>query len=192
MNEQIQPGTSALDQLLDEIDPLEMNRTRLRMAIAANLDDLLRQRKYSKQHFASLVKQQPSVVSKWLGGRHNFTGDTLADISFVLGVSLAELVSEPQPKTIARSTAVVTSAGVLAQAEPAACRVVEYYYSPFGLEGSYSRDPGRFAGPCVKSDELSISLEKMRQYLTGVQTVLTIHNHSKEGHIYYASHDQKI
>ena len=35
-----------------------------------------------------MLGQQPSVVTKWLSGTHNFTADTLADIQRVLEISL--------------------------------------------------------------------------------------------------------
>ncbi len=38
--------------------------------------------------------KEASVISKWLSGTHNFTTDTLSDISDCLGVSMVQLFEE--------------------------------------------------------------------------------------------------
>lgn len=42
----------------------------------------------SRQRFASLMAVQPSIVTRWLSGSHNFTVATLFDIEDKLGFSL--------------------------------------------------------------------------------------------------------
>lgn len=82
-----------LDELLDQVSEIEKNRTEIRMRIAANIDDLIRIKKWKKQLLAEKLNKLPSEISKWLSGTHNFTSDTLADIAFVFGVEINELVS---------------------------------------------------------------------------------------------------
>lgn len=43
----------------------------------------------SKKAFAQQMHRQPSEVTKWLSGRHNFTSDLLAEISSVLGTQIS-------------------------------------------------------------------------------------------------------
>jgi transcriptional regulator with XRE-family HTH domain len=89
---QAQSHTSkALDALVNEITPREQARTDNRMLLAIKIDDARKAKGWSKQVFATEMGQQPSVVSKWLSGTHNFTADTLWDIEEKVGVELISL-----------------------------------------------------------------------------------------------------
>ena len=100
--------TPVLDALMDEIDPLEAKRTEDRMLIAARIGELIKERGWNKSAFAIRVEQQPSVISKWLSGIHNFTLDTLTQICFVLEVPMAELFREKPQELVFRSNFAVT------------------------------------------------------------------------------------
>jgi ribosome-binding protein aMBF1 (putative translation factor) len=69
-------------------DPAQTARTHTRMQLAAKISDAMRASKVSKSQLAAQLDQQPSVVTKWLSGTHNFTVDTLTDIGRVLGINL--------------------------------------------------------------------------------------------------------
>src|SRR6202012_3722617 len=86
--------TPVLDSLLAGINPAESAKTEERMALAARIDDLLQERGYSKKNFAQMLGKEPSVITKWLSGTHNFTTDTLSDICRVLNVRLYDLFAE--------------------------------------------------------------------------------------------------
>ncbi|MBK0379297.1 helix-turn-helix domain-containing protein [Mucilaginibacter segetis] len=94
---------SVLDDLLDEIDPLDAKKTENRMLLAARIDELVKAHGWNKSGFAERMRQQPSVISKWLSGTHNFTQDTLTEICHVLDVSLAELFREKPQELVFRS-----------------------------------------------------------------------------------------
>jgi len=83
--------SKVLDALVNEITPREQARTDNRMQLAVKIDDARKAKGWSKQVFASEMGQQPSVVSKWLSGTHNFTADTLWDIEEKLGVELISI-----------------------------------------------------------------------------------------------------
>ncbi|WP_162847135.1 helix-turn-helix domain-containing protein [Mucilaginibacter gracilis] len=100
--------TPVLDALMDEIDPLEAKRTEDRMLIAVRIGELIKERGWNKSSFAVRVEQQPSVISKWLSGIHNFTLDTLTQICVVLEVPLAELFREKPQELVFRSNFAVT------------------------------------------------------------------------------------
>lgn len=100
--------TPVLDALMDEIDPLEAKRTGDRMLIAARIGELIKERGWNKSYFAIKAGQQPSVISKWLSGTHNFTLDTLTEISNVLEVTLSELFREKPQELVFRSNFAVT------------------------------------------------------------------------------------
>jgi len=80
--------SKVLDGLANEITPREQARTENRMLLALKIDDARKAKGWSKQVFANEMMQQPSVISKWLSGTHNFTADTLWDIEDKLGVEL--------------------------------------------------------------------------------------------------------
>ena len=77
-----------LDKLLAERNPAETARTEARMLLAVRIADALEEKGMTKKELAIQLKQQPSTVTKWLSGQHNFTIDTLTDIGEVLNIDL--------------------------------------------------------------------------------------------------------
>ena len=58
----------------------------IRQTIAARqIEEALKKRGLSKKQFADLMGRNPSEVTKWLSGRHNFTIALLQEISDALG-----------------------------------------------------------------------------------------------------------
>lgn len=93
-----------LQELMDEVTPVEMEQTNVKMQLAANIEDLIRSKGWSKTRFAlELNKTQPEI-SKWLSGAHNFTVETLVQISQVLGVEIAALFAQKQVKDVYSNT----------------------------------------------------------------------------------------
>jgi transcriptional regulator with XRE-family HTH domain len=83
---------SALDTLLDEITPLEQAKTDAKMMLAARIADALKEKKWkNKDLLAAVGKDNPSVITKWLSGTHNFTVDTLVELENALDISLLNL-----------------------------------------------------------------------------------------------------
>lgn len=78
--------------ITDELTPVDKMQTAVKMRLAAKLDDLIRQRGWSKGGFADLVGKYPSGITKWLSGTHNFTTDTLSEIAIALGVNDGDYV----------------------------------------------------------------------------------------------------
>lgn len=77
-----------LGEILSEITPQEQKRTDNRMMLAAKIKDGMDAKGWKNKHLAKALIQQPSVITKWLSGTHNFTSDTLSDIEDVLGINL--------------------------------------------------------------------------------------------------------
>jgi predicted XRE-type DNA-binding protein len=82
-----------IKKLMAEANPIEKNKHTIKVAIACRIDDLIKERKYSQATFAKKVNKQPSEVSKWLSGTHNFTTDILSEIAFALEVPFSEIVA---------------------------------------------------------------------------------------------------
>ena len=70
--------------IMASADPVKVKRIETRLLVAQMLHDYLCLRDISQQSLAGKMGKQPSEVSKWLSGDHNFTIDTLSDIGYYL------------------------------------------------------------------------------------------------------------
>ena len=70
--------------IMTSTPPVIVHRIETRMLVAKMLHDYLDIRGISQQDLAGKMGKQPSEVSKWLSGNHNFTIDTLSDIGYYL------------------------------------------------------------------------------------------------------------
>lgn len=91
-----------IDTLLAEATPQEQQRVHDRMMMAARIADALAAKGWTQKQLAQKMGKQPSEISKWLSGTHNFTTDTLSDLSQVLDVKLL-CVKEEEPKIVTRT-----------------------------------------------------------------------------------------
>lgn len=66
------------------------------MLLSHKILDAVQEQRLSKTSFANLMGVQPSIVTRWLSGKHNFTIETLFEIEERLNVKL--LAIEPPPK----------------------------------------------------------------------------------------------
>ena len=57
----------------------------LSFEIADRIDAILKEKGLSQKELAAKMGKRESEISRWLTGRHNFTTNTLADISLALG-----------------------------------------------------------------------------------------------------------
>ena len=121
-------NSSKLQQLLDEVTPLEMEKTKNKMLLAARIEDLMTAKGWSKSQFAEKVGKNPSEITKWLSGTQNFTVDVLTEIASTLGVEIASLYGKQQSPVIYRSKIVVKL-----EAEPNSMGITTPYDQ--GIEG---------------------------------------------------------
>jgi len=80
-----------MDALFSDFDQAEAARVEMRMMLAAKIDDAIKVKGWTKKEFAAQMGKSPSEISKWLSGLHNFTSDTLFDISEKLCIDLLNL-----------------------------------------------------------------------------------------------------
>ncbi|WP_294591471.1 helix-turn-helix transcriptional regulator [uncultured Rikenella sp.] len=73
-----------LDSLIDE-NSKYYRMVECRMRLAGFIADLIKQKGWTNGEFARKMGKQPSVISKWLSGTHNFTTETLWEIEEVIG-----------------------------------------------------------------------------------------------------------
>lgn len=79
-----------LNELLDSITPEEQAKTDKKMILATKIANAIKAKGLKKSEFAETLGKQPSEISKWLSGTHNFTIDTLMDIERVLSIQLLD------------------------------------------------------------------------------------------------------
>ena len=72
-------------------NPTEFEKTKRNMLLAARIDEALKTKGWSKKQLADTMQKNPSEVTKWLSGTHNFTLETLYLIESYLGVTLFEI-----------------------------------------------------------------------------------------------------
>lgn len=77
MNAPVLYASDTIDKLLDDISDKKQEITNHRMELAAKIADGLKAKGWNKSQLAEAVGKQPSVITKWLSGTHNFTSDTL-------------------------------------------------------------------------------------------------------------------
>jgi len=92
--------SSIIDNLLNDISPKEQKQTERKMLLAARIDLAMKERGIKKGQLAKALGKNPSEISKWLSGTHNFTTETLWEIGDVLGVSFINLEKEKQDQLI--------------------------------------------------------------------------------------------
>lgn len=102
-------NSSKLQELLNEVSALEMEQTKVKMQLAARIEDFMIANGWNKSQFSEKVGKNPSEITKWLSGTHNFTTDVLTEIAFALGVELIDLFGKNQVQVIYRREIVVKS-----------------------------------------------------------------------------------
>ena len=77
-------------QRLENESAATYEKTAMRMRLAITIADAIAQSGFTQKEFAERMNKKPSEISKWLSGTHNFTIDTLYDISRELGITLID------------------------------------------------------------------------------------------------------
>ena len=75
-------------QRLDKESSAIYDKVAAKMRTAARIADAMQAAGLSKSQFARKMGKSPSEITKWLSGTHNFTIDSLQEISAVLGVEI--------------------------------------------------------------------------------------------------------
>jgi transcriptional regulator with XRE-family HTH domain len=95
-------SSSLLKSRLANIDPLTRETIRTKMHIAARIDDLRESKGWSKSLLAEKLGKQPSEITKWLSGNHNFTIEVLVKIAYILGEKVSSLLIDPSTQQYAQ------------------------------------------------------------------------------------------
>lgn len=71
---------------------LKLFKTRMNNAMARKVQDYIEENNLTKLQFAKIMKKDPATISRWLSGDHNFTIETLCDISYKTRTPITELL----------------------------------------------------------------------------------------------------
>lgn len=112
MNKARKYNSAKLQELLDEVTPLEMEQTKAKMQLAVRIEDAMMAKGWNKSQFAARVGKNPSEITKWLSGTQNFTIDVLTEIAFALGMEITALFGKQQVQVVYRKKIVVKSVSV--------------------------------------------------------------------------------
>jgi transcriptional regulator with XRE-family HTH domain len=72
---------------------LKLFKTRMNNALARKLHDYIEDNSLTKLSFAKMMKKDPAIISRWLSGNHNFTIETLCEISFKTRTPITDLLN---------------------------------------------------------------------------------------------------
>ena len=108
-------SSEKLSKELNEIEPLEMEKVRVKMHLAATIEEIMNKKGFCTQKaFAKHTKRNPSEINKWLSGIHNFTIDTLVEIKWELGVSMHDFFKKEVSASVVYFQSISTTAQAVA------------------------------------------------------------------------------
>lgn len=88
-------SSDVLNDFFSVKDKKEFEKTQKNMQLAIRIEEAMKGQGFSKIQFAQVMGVQPSVITRWLSGMHNFTIDTLYDIERTLSMCIINTV-EPR------------------------------------------------------------------------------------------------
>jgi len=80
-----------LKEILDRIPPVDKEKIGNKMIVAARIHEYMKEAGMNNIELARQLSKNPSVITTWLSGTHNFTIDTLTEIACALNVTLVDL-----------------------------------------------------------------------------------------------------
>lgn len=97
-----------IDDILTSISPIEASKIEKKMLLAAKIEDALKAKGWKNQDLLKAIgKDNPSIVTKWLSGTHNFTIDTLIEIEQALDICLLD-IEEKEEKVVVKYCVMVS------------------------------------------------------------------------------------
>lgn len=97
MNKAQEYSSPLIDELYENTPSDTFDLVAKRMDLAARIDKAIKMKGWIQKQFADAMHKKPSETSRWLGGTHNFTTDTLWQIEQVLDIQLLTTAEAPPP-----------------------------------------------------------------------------------------------
>ena len=127
----------------------------MRMRLAMKIADGIQVAGMTQKQFAEKMGKHPSEISKWLSGTHNFTQDTLFDISKILGIRLLDVDIENRDVPITDDRYVSKNNGYIQ---------IQLEIKPWSSEISQERDYGNLPYGLLTPKSMCC-YGKQRQYI---------------------------
>jgi len=86
--------TSLLTVILSKLNPADISLKENRLLIAERIEKILQQNRWSRRHFAVLMRREIRPLRAWLGSTYMHTVESLDEFCQLLNVSLGDLVAE--------------------------------------------------------------------------------------------------
>jgi len=83
-----------LSELLNQIEPVEHEKTSIKMVVSANIFDLMEEKNISRMDFIKHFKISDEKLSYWLSGCYNFTLEDIVEISDFLKIETIKLLNK--------------------------------------------------------------------------------------------------
>jgi DNA-binding Xre family transcriptional regulator len=90
----INEQSSLLTAILSKLSPADISLKENRLLIAERIEKLMRQNRWSRRHFAILMRREIQPLRAWFGNSYTLTLETITDICQILQISLGDLVAE--------------------------------------------------------------------------------------------------
>lgn len=101
--------SKVLENFFTVKDKKEYKRTENNMLLALRIEKAMIAKGLNRSQFSTEMGVDPSVITKWLSGTHNFTSNTLFDIEDALSICLVNTSEPPNIQSINKFQVVVIS-----------------------------------------------------------------------------------
>jgi hypothetical protein len=91
-NEEVR--SKVIQDVLDEIPEVMYKQVRIKMMIAAMLDDYMKEHNLVVKSLCKILEKRESFVRRWLSGGYNFTIDDILCIHDKLGLDMFSMISK--------------------------------------------------------------------------------------------------
>lgn len=112
-------SSELLDDFFSVKNKKKYDKTEKNMLLAVRIEEAMKKHGYNKVRFAEAMHVQPSMVTRWLSGTHNFTIDTLYDIERLLSICIVNVIEPPLIEVIDKLHITVSSGKLPAGSTPA-------------------------------------------------------------------------
>ncbi len=90
-------NSDIIKNAIKSVDPRTARKVDNLMYISATIKDLMDKQGLKNIDLANKLSKEPSVITKWLSGTHNFTVSTISEIEVALG---AKIIDQPSQTVI--------------------------------------------------------------------------------------------
>jgi len=85
---------SLLSVILNKFSPADISLKENRQLIAERIEKMILHNRWSRRHFAVLMRREIQPLRVWLGNSYVHTAESLTEFCLLLNISLGDLVAE--------------------------------------------------------------------------------------------------